>query len=607
MEVQSLTPAKPARTVLRRSREAADRILGAVILAHAPVSCLLAQIYGGWTLALGVAIPLSIIVFWLSRARSGTALTRIVIGLAFMTYSAVFIQQTHGLIEMHFHIFASLALLLAYRDWRVVLVSAGLIAVHHVAFHLLQAAGVGVYVMNHPGGFDMIALHAAFVVFESSVLIVLAVQLEREATNIQDVFASLTEHGLDASSNGSDVDVGTAVQTVIVAVDALTHCANELSAAMAEERNVDFPRMHDLYGGFLVIAEQMREASDRVAALRVEKAAEAANVHAFLMDALRPAISSMKDGDLTVSVATGFGGAYDETAREMNLTLAQLRATLGQFRAGSQQIDNASLEIANGSESLAQLTQGQAAGLHEVTGSLQAIATLGAENAAAIKMALRTTGEAATAAAHGVSDVARLVGAMDGARESIRETSQIIKTIDEIAFQTNLLALNASVEAARAGEAGRGFAVVADEVRALALRSAEAARRTAQLIENTVAKVEAGVVISNEVNAQWLVVTTNAGTVNDAMSTITNATVSQQSAIDAIRQSVNALNSTVQSVAANAEVSASASQELRAQAQAQHEQTEHFQLEVSVAPAQQQRATISARAPRSRPELVRQG
>ena len=92
---------------------------------------------------------------------------------------------------------------------------------------------------------------------------------------------------------------------------------------------------------------------------------------------------------------------------------------------------------------------------------------------------------------------------MEGIKNASEETSKIIKTIDEIAFQTNLFALNAAVEAARAGEAGAGFAVVADEVRNLAMRAAEAARTTADMIEGTVTKVKVGAEIVNSTNTSF--------------------------------------------------------------------------------------------------------
>ena len=84
-------------------------------------------------------------------------------------------------------------------------------------------------------------------------------------------------------------------------------------------------------------------------------------------------------------------------------------------------------------------------------------------------------------------------------RASSDATVRIVQTIDEIAFQANLLALNAAVEADRAGEVGKGFAAVAEEVRTLAMRSADAAKNTAVLIEDSVKNSEHGVQTSREV------------------------------------------------------------------------------------------------------------
>jgi methyl-accepting chemotaxis protein len=146
------------------------------------------------------------------------------------------------------------------------------------------------------------------------------------------------------------------------------------------------------------------------------------------------------------------------------------------------------------------------------------------------------------------------------------ETSKIIKTIDEIAFQTNLLALNAAVEAARAGEAGAGFAVVADEVRNLAMRAAEAAKNTSQLIEGTVKKIGEGSVLVKSANDVFNEVAQSAEKVGTLVSEIAMASKEQSQGIDQINKAIGQLDKVVQHNAAAAEESSSAAEEMYSQA-----------------------------------------
>jgi methyl-accepting chemotaxis protein len=147
------------------------------------------------------------------------------------------------------------------------------------------------------------------------------------------------------------------------------------------------------------------------------------------------------------------------------------------------------------------------------------------------------------------------------------ETGRIIKVIDEIAFQTNLLALNAAVEAARAGEAGRGFAVVAQEVRNLAGRSAEAARDTAALIEQSVQSAKNGVDLSAHVAKSLDEVAAAVGQVNSMISEIAAASTNQAHGVSEVNSAVRQVDVVTQSNAAAAEESASASVEMAHQAQ----------------------------------------
>jgi len=170
--------------------------------------------------------------------------------------------------------------------------------------------------------------------------------------------------------------------------------------------------------------------------------------------------------------------------------------------------------------------------------------------------------------------LAEMVTAMEGINGSSQKISKIIQVIDAIAFQTNILALNAAVEAARAGEAGMGFAVVADEVRNLAQRSAQAARDTAVLIEDSINKSQAGMAKVDQVAKAIRSVTEESAKIGVLVDQINVGSLEQSRGIDQIGRTINQMERVTQSSAASAEQGASAAEQMSAQAAAMKELVE---------------------------------
>ncbi len=563
---------------LTDSRVRANRLLGIVLLLHIPVAFALASWHGTWGSALVVALLAGGVPFWLSRYRPTAALTRHMVGAGFMTFSALFIHQAHGVVELHFHVFASLAFLLAYRDWKVPVSAAAFIAVHHIAFHLLQHAGAGVFLLNHHGGFAWVLVHAAFVVFETAVLVFLARQLAAEAERTQAVFecAEALAAG-DLTRLPAGDGVAERMRRVVGAVSRVTEQAREMAAAVREQRTNRSTLDPSLGGAFAEIGTSLHEAGHTVDRLRDENARATASTRGFL-DTLGAAIDRLEANDLTATVRAGFGEGHDATGAALNEALRSLQDTLRGVRDAADHVDAAATAIAAGSEVIARGTAEQAAGFDEISTSLEHLDTSGQQAAADARRARESSTDARQRAEVGVASVQRLLEAMETMRTGAGATARIVRTIDEIAFQTNLLALNAAVEAARAGDAGRGFAVVAEEVRALAIRSADAARTTAGLIEDTVRHVEESAHVSQDVRSRLQELVEEIATVAVLVDRLASSAEEHQTGIREIRTAVTSLNGSIQAAVASAEESASAAQELSAQAHAQRDLVARFRM-----------------------------
>jgi len=248
-------------------------------------------------------------------------------------------------------------------------------------------------------------------------------------------------------------------------------------------------------------------------------------------------------------------------------TNTSLRKVATELKDGAQQIESAAGQVSTSAQSLSQGATESASSLEETSASMEEMASMTRRNSENAVQAAKLVTDVANQVTASNTALADMVGSMEEIRESSNKVAKIIKTIDEIAFQTNILALNAAVEAARAGEAGMGFAVVADEVRNLAQRSAQAAKDTAGLIEESIAKSQEGSTKVEQVAATIGTITESVNRVKGIVEEVREASQQQTQGIDQVTQAVMQMEKVTQTTAATAEESAAASEELNAQAE----------------------------------------
>jgi methyl-accepting chemotaxis protein len=405
----------------------------------------------------------------------------------------------------------------------------------------------------------------------------------------------------------------------------ITELEGKFQAEMKNyEKTIKTPRGHELF-------EKLGPAQDRITqvwarvqplsrALKNKEALEMWNAEAVPALAERNRLfvetlelrKSLADTNTREAISTGESASFWAMAilifsvvsgavlaifivRGINRVLSQ---AIFELSEGAEQVSSASGQVSGSSQSLAQGASEQAASLEETSASSEEMSSMTRKNAENSQHAATLMNGVSQRVAEANRTLAVMTTSMEEIGASSGKISKIIKVIDEIAFQTNILALNAAVEAARAGEAGMGFAVVADEVRNLAQRSAQAAKDTTTLIEDSIQKSTEGSKKLGEVAVSIQAITEGANQVKTLVDEVEASSKEQAQGIEQISKAVTQMDTVTQRTAANAEESASASEQLSAQAQALMAVVERLQTMVGAAssgPAAAARRPVAAR------------
>ena len=296
------------------------------------------------------------------------------------------------------------------------------------------------------------------------------------------------------------------------------------------------------------------------------------------------ALGNMSHGDFDVrtNVEKLYVGRLQDILMAIRETTFDLSRAMLSVQESAEQVDLGSEQVATSAQALAQGTTEQASAVEELVATIAELSEQVKRNAENAAHANDMSNQAAGGVVESNTSMNELMKAMDEITRTSEQINRIVKTIDDIAFQTNILALNAAVEAARAGAAGKGFAVVADEVRNLAAKSAEAAKNTTNLINETQSAIAKGSALANSTSSSLHSVVEKAQVVTLKIDEIAKASNEQAKAVEQMNLGIEQISSVVQAASASSEETAAASDQMAALATNLQKLLEHFTLRSEV-------------------------
>jgi len=450
-----------------------DRLMLAVLCGLFAIAAGIAAYTGTWAAFIAVA-PVAAAVPWLAyRISPGGVLPRLAVAVAFMLFSALFIQQSHGMIEMHFAIFALLAFLISYADWRPVLAAAAVIAIHHVGFFFAQAAGAPVFVVPKADTFAIIILHALFVVAETAVLVYLArrlksffIESEHASAFAARVKAGLLDYtfpdGAAASSISSalaDLQAGLRVdmmafkssaQNTAESAAAAREAAGAIVSAVEREAAATeelAASVEELSASFALVADNAKGAHEKVQAAGVLSHGASGQVKTLAEETAGFAQSMAQASRLVVELETrskavsGVVAVIRDISEQTNLLA--LNAAIEAARAGES--GRGFAVVADEVRKLAENTRGEA----------EKITALIEQMRESQQSVLRTVEQSATQAQHGEQAAIEAATAMHKVHEGTELSVQLVGDISKALAEQNTAVASISATLERLAAEGQ--------------------------------------------------------------------------------------------------------------------------------------------------------
>ena len=403
-------------------------------------------------------------------------------------------------------------------------------------------------------------------------------KLSDDIYEVYDSASASAEAEADAIRKSADESVLLIILISVIAVLVAVFLALYVSKLIGEVRYMSMALNQLGTTGNLVFDAEVMKSAERCSSWKDEIGDCARSFGATVqhLTEIEGELNRIAAGDLTVDV--NVASDRDNIGLSVAKMVESLNSMFSEINASSAQVTIGAGQVATGSQTLAQGSTEQASSVEELSASISEISDKTKQNTGMTGKAAALSDSIKVSAEKGNQQMDQLMHAVMEINDANQSISKVIKAIDDIAFQTNILALNAAVEAARAGQHGKGFAVVADEVRSLAAKSADSAKETGALIQNSISKANMGLNTANETLSSLKEIIEGINKNADIVAQIAKSTNDQAVAILQINEGIDQVSQVIQQNSATAEESAAASEEMSGQASLLQELVTRFKL-----------------------------